>query len=180
MKLDQQTFEEVVNNHYASLYRFALSLTRHEDPAGDLTQETFRRFAAKAGDVRDPSKVKSWLFTTLYRQHLESGRWQTRFPHVEVGDAEAELPVTFSDVVDKTDAALARDALLQVDEVFRAPLTLFYLEDHSYREIADILNIPTGTVMSRISRGRNQLRQLLTEKTNHVIPFETCKTGGVA
>jgi RNA polymerase sigma-70 factor (ECF subfamily) len=78
------------------------------------------------------------------------------------------------------DAAVALQALQQVPEVYRAPLTLFYLEEHSYLEIAAILDVPPGTVMSRISRGRALLRQLLEDKPRKAVPLETLKTSVVS
>ena len=71
---------------------------------------------------------------------------------------------TESTVADQLDARIVRQALDHVDDVYRVPLILFYLEEHSYLEIAEILGIPCGTVMSRISRGRAQLRELLADK----------------
>lgn len=180
MRVDNQTFEELVNLYYASLYRFALSLTHREDEACDLTQETFNRFATKGHQIRDEGKAKGWLFSTLYRQFLETTRWQKRFPHVEVGQVTNELPPALSASADQTDAGLAREAMLRIDDIYRVPLTLFYLEDHSYREIAEILDIPLGTVMSRLSRGRDLLCQLLGETQSRVRPVRSLKLEGTS
>src|SRR5436853_5757776 len=87
-------FEALVSQYYASLYQFAFSLTRSESDACDLTQQTFYVWAKKGHQLRDLSKVKSWLFTTLHREFLESRRRQSRFPHYELEDASVELPAT--------------------------------------------------------------------------------------
>jgi RNA polymerase sigma-70 factor (ECF subfamily) len=164
MVLDDATFEKVVNAQYEPLYRFAFSLVQRESEARDLTQDVFTKLASKAHQIDDESRLKSWMFTTLYRAFLDSKRRDKRYPHVEVGAADAELPVSLPDAGAHLDAAAARQALMQVDEVYRAPMILFYLEEHSYLEIAEILDIPPGTVMSRISRGRASLRRLMEDK----------------
>ena len=82
-------FEALVSAHYAALYRFALSLTGVEAEACDLTQQTFYLWAAKGHQLRDLSKVKTWLFTTLHREFLGKQRKIVRFPHCEIGDVEA-------------------------------------------------------------------------------------------
>jgi len=71
------------------------------------------------------------------------------------------------------DAQTVMSALQRVDEHYRVPLAMFYLEDFSYREIAEALDVPTGTVMSRPSRGKDQLRQLLVESPAHckIVPL---------
>lgn len=155
-------FERVVDDHYERLYRFARSLAGSEDEAGDLTQETFLRYAEKGSQLRDPTRVKSWLFTTLHREFTGRRRRAARFPHDELESAEARLPVVAADVVDALDSRTALAALDTVDEVFRGPLALFYLEDYSYAEIAETLGVPIGTVMSRLSRGKAQLKHRLT------------------
>jgi len=157
-------FEALVELHYGPLYRFAMSLTRTESDACDLVQQTFLTWATKGHQLQDVSKVKSWLFTTLHRAFLESRRRLTRFPHVEIGEAEAELPNVEPDLVSRLDAQDVLQLLSQVDEQFQAAVALFYLEDYSYNEIASILEIPLGTVKSRIARGLAQLKELVLRK----------------
>ena len=167
MLVDETEFEQIVGAHYESLYRFALTLAQNEADACDLTQDTFFVWATKGGLVRDKSKTKSWLFTTLRRKFLGARRHDTRFPHYEVGAAEYQLPTISPASVYEMDAGVVISALMQVDEIYRAPLTLLYLEDHSYRDIAEILEIPIGTVMSRISRGKMLLREKLADPASH-------------
>jgi len=156
-------FEAVVAAYYEPLYQFAISLTRSEADACDLTQQTFYIWATKGHQLRDSSKVKSWLFTTLHRAFLESRRRLTRFPHSELTETDTDLPVILPEAAHRLDALQAVEGLGQVDEVYRAPVALFYLEDYSYQEIADILDVPIGTVKSRISRGLAQLREIFSE-----------------
>jgi RNA polymerase sigma factor (sigma-70 family) len=154
-------FEQIVSEHYEPLYRFAFSLAHTEADACDLTQQTFYIWATKGHQLRDRSKVKSWLFTILHRQFLSICKRAVRFPHVELSDANEELPVVPPEGISTLDAARVHEFLEQVQEPYRAALSLFYLEDYSYKEIADILEIPLGTVRSRISRGIAQLQQLI-------------------
>lgn len=145
------------------LYRFALSLSRRESEAGDLTQQTFLLWALKGHQLRDASKVKTWLFTSLYREFLGRKRQQDRFVEVE-SSAEAVAAQTVSaSVVNQLDGEIVQRALFALEEIYRAPLTLFYLQQHSYKEIAETLEVPIGTVMSRISRGKQQLRKALAD-----------------
>jgi len=152
-------FEEIVDSFYPMLYRFAFSLARNEADACDLTQQTFSVWASKGHLLRDGSKVKSWLFTTLYREFISNRRREMRWPKEELSEVENELPVASPESVDCLEAGQVMDALHSVDETFRAPLVLFYLEENSYEEIARILEIPIGTVMSRLSRGKQRLQQ---------------------
>jgi RNA polymerase sigma factor (sigma-70 family) len=156
-------FESLVERFYAPLYQFAFSLTRVEADACDLTQQTFTIWATKGHQLRDASKVKTWLFTTLHREFLDSRRRQSRFPHVELESNEAELPAISPTAVSRLDVAHVLTTLSRVDEVFQAPVALFYLQDHSYNEIAEILNVPLGTVKSRLARGISQLQHLLAQ-----------------
>ena len=156
-----EQFEAVVSNYYEPLFRFAMTLTRTESDARDLTQHTFLVWARKGHELRDIAKAKSWLFTTLHRAFLETRRRQIRFPHDELEAAGEQLPAVTQDLVRHLDSANVLSAMANVDEIFRAAIGLFYLEDYSYKQIAAILEIPIGTVRSRIARGIAQLRKTL-------------------
>jgi len=177
-------FDALVESYYQPLYRFALSLARREADAADLTQQTFYKWATKGNQLRDRSKVKTWLFTTLHREFLSSRRRGQRFPHHEVDEVSHELPVVESVVVNELDGGSVMEALQEVDEIYRAPLTLFYLEQLSYKEIAQLLEVPMGTVMSRLSRGKEQLKRQLSVKAQrtrqNVVAFERVEEDSVA
>ena len=155
-------FDNLVTCHYRPLYQFAFSLTRDEAAACDLAQQTFCIWAAKGHQLRDISKVKTWLFTTLHREFLGSRRRQTRFPHVELEYAATELPTVSPASIYQLDSGQLLEAVGQLDEIYRAVVVLFYLEDYPYNEIARILDIPLGTVKSRLARGLQRLHALLT------------------
>lgn len=157
--------DQLVADHYRNLYKFAFSLAKNEADATDLTQQTFYRFATRGHQLKDPRKVKTWLFTTLYREFLGMTRREKRFTHVELDEAGRELPGTDPGIARQIDGNLAVEALGELDERYRAPLVLFYLEDLTYREIADALEIPVGTVMSRLSRGKEFLRGILADRS---------------
>lgn len=174
--MSHQAFTEIVGAYYASLYRFALSLARSEADACDLVQQTFFIWGTKGSTLRDRSKAKTWLFTTLYREFLRGRRHRARSTSLE------DLPLAAQDIADedvdrvrRLDAATALSALQEIDETFRAPLTLFYLDDLSYQEIADTLDVPIGTVMSRLSRGKALLRRALADIEHRsgarIVPF---------
>lgn len=163
--MSHQAFTQLVDAHYEALYRFALSLARNGADAGDLVQQTFFIWATKGDSLREADKAKSWLFTTLYREFLRGRRRDARATSIEdLPPGEQDIAAEEVDRVARLDAGTVMAALQSVDEVFRAPLTLFYLEDLSYVEIAATLDVPIGTVMSRLSRGKAQLRAALARE----------------
>jgi RNA polymerase sigma-70 factor (ECF subfamily) len=158
-------FARLVDAHYAGLYRFALSLARNPADAADLVQQTFFVWATKGGALREEAKAKTWLFTTLYREFLRLRRIGARTTAIDdLPPAEQDVPDVEANTVAKLDAQLVVAALDEVAPGFREPLTLFYLQELSYLEIAEILEVPIGTVMSRLSRGKAQLRAALAAK----------------
>ena len=156
-------FAELVDAHYQALFRFGMSLTRNVDRAADLVQETFCIWAAKGSQLRDRSKAKTWLFTTLHREFLTQRRRAAKFSDEPLDEATAEAMVAPQDDAERQmDGQRAMELLGALEETYRTPLALFYLQQHSYKEIADILDIPIGTVMSRLSRGKEMLRRRMT------------------
>ena len=156
-------FEDLVKFYYRDLYRFGLSLTGSEADASDLAQETFYIWANKRDQLKNPTKVKAWLFTTLHRQFLQTRRQEMRFKEEPIDEISPELPSMTVDCVNRIDARTLLNLLGQLGETHRAPLVLYYLEDLSYSEIADTLGVPLGTVQSRIARAKIKLLQLLNE-----------------
>jgi RNA polymerase sigma-70 factor (ECF subfamily) len=154
-------FERLVEAHHGQLYRFALSLTRNENDAADLVQQTFYLWGAKGHQLVDLTRVKTWLFTTLHREFLSRRRRLVRFPHHELGEVESELPDAPAALPDRLDWDVLGECLERLDPLFRGPVALFYLEDYAYNQIAEILEVPLGTVKSRIARGIAQLQRML-------------------
>ncbi len=162
MGIPPTEFERVVSDFYQDLYRFAFSLSRNEADATDLTQQTFYRYAKKGDTIRDTSKTKSWLFRTLKNEFLGQKRRSQKFQHVSMDDEINDLPAEETSPVTALDSQLAVEALQRVDASYRVTLSLFYMSGLSYKEIAESLEIPIGTVMSRLSRGKAQLKQALS------------------
>ena len=104
-------FEELVDAHYQPLYRFAFSLAKDPDRAADLVQQTFVIWAEKGHQLKDRSKAKTWLFTTLYREHLSHARRASKFPEQEIEDAEHLLPAHEPDAERQLDGGHGQDEL---------------------------------------------------------------------
>lgn len=164
MQTENENFDDIVSAYYQPLYRFGYSLAKNEHEASDLAQQTFFIYAEKGTSVRDKSKIKSWLFTTLYREFLRRKRKDDRMDNYEPEMLEAAGGSEEPQVRRSMDANLAVEALEEVDEVYRQPLSLFYLKDLSYKEISEVLDVPMGTIMSRLSRGKAQLREIFKRK----------------
>jgi len=157
-------FEDLVDAHYQALYRFGMSLARDPDIASDLVQETFCIWAAKGHQLQDRSKAKTWLFTTLHREFLAHNRKSSRYVDTPIEETSAISDSAEEDDADRQmDAGRAIELLGELDETYRAPIALFYLQQHSYKEIAEILDVPIGTVMSRLSRGKELLRKRMID-----------------
>lgn len=151
--------QELVEEHYEALYRYAYRLSGSAADADDLTQETFCQAQAKLGQLRDPARAKAWLFSILRNAYLHRMRDRKAENAVSL-EGVAELPGRPSAEPD-IDPERLQEALNQLPEAFRTPIILYYFEDFSYRDIAEQMELALGTVMSRLARAKSYLRTRL-------------------
>lgn len=153
----QAEIAQLVADHHAALYRYAYRLCGSAADAEDLVQQTFLTAQTKLDQVRSAEAVRGWLFAVLRNNYLKSCR---RRQPLSAGDLELPLDALPQQVpqpplVDSEELQAALDAL--ADE-FKVVVLMFYFEHCSYKEIADQLGLPLGTVMSRLSRAKSQIR----------------------
>lgn len=152
---------ELIDAHYDALYRYAYRLSGSAADAEDLTQETFGKAIARLPQLREPDRAKAWLFRILRNAYLHKARNDRRHKLVPI-DAIGDLPQPEANgVPGEIDPAKVQAALNELDETFRTPLILFYFEEFSYKDIADQMELPIGTVMSRLARAKAYLRAKL-------------------
>ncbi len=152
----------LVEAHYAALYRYAFRLSGSSQDAEDLTQETFCLAQKKLFQLREEGKAKSWLFTILRNGYLHRLRESKQVKQVSL-DAVGEIPERGPEPLPAVDSAQLQKALNELPEAFRTPIILYYFDDFSYKDIAEQMNVPLGTVMSRLARAKTFLRQRLAE-----------------
>src|SRR5262245_38292887 len=152
---------ELIDAHYEALYRYAYRLTGSAADAEDLTQEAFGKALARLAQLREPDRAKAWLFRILRNLYLHQVRDEKRHRVIPL-DAVGDLPAREADAEPVIEPGRLQQALDQLDEGFRTPLILFYFEEFSYRDIAEQMDLPIGTVMSRLARAKAYLRAKLS------------------
>src|SRR6185369_5605189 len=156
---------QLIDAHYEALYRYAYRLSGSAADAEDLVQETFGKALARLPQLREPERAKAWLFRILRNLYLHKVRDEKRHRVVPL-DAVGDLPGREVDSTPEIDAAKLQQALDELDEGFRTPLILFYFEEFSYRDIAEQMDLPIRTVMSRLARAKAYLRARLAPAEN--------------
>ena len=170
---DKTLFTEEVLQHADGLKRFALSLCHNEHNAEDLVSETVLRAYENFSGLKDHSKLKSWLYRILYNQFVSTCRKNNRMKEVNIIERQDDsfsffekLTATGTDdpekfFLQKLTTLSVQKAIGELPLVFKQAIVLSDMEQFSYNEIAKILDVPVGTVRSRIARARQQLEKSL-------------------
>ena len=173
---DQAKFAELAMEHMGSLYTAAMRMTRNRADAEDLVQETYLKAYRAFHTFEEGTNLKAWLYRILTNTYINSYRTKKRRPEqTEVDDVEelylyrrlggleaaAAGHSAEEEVLDHFTETEVKEALEALPEQFRVAVLLADVEGFSYKEIAEILDIPIGTVMSRLHRGRRALQKAL-------------------
>ena len=169
-------YEQLISRFQVPVYNLALRLISDQADAGDIVQEVFLKVFRNIHTFRGQSSLKTWIYRIAVNEAHNRRRWLSRHQPNEIGleetsfdegsrewDFRACEPSPFDRVLNREKHALIERALACINPCFREAVVLRDIEDMNYDEIAEILNISIGTVKSRIMRGREALRQQLTE-----------------
>jgi RNA polymerase sigma-70 factor (ECF subfamily) len=171
-----QLFEEQAMEHIDKLYAHAMRKTGNSADANDLVQETYLKAFAAFDQFQQGTNIKAWLHRILENTYINQYRKQQNQPFYspleeledwQLGEAESRTATSSrsaeAEAIDHLPASAIKDSLQSLPEDFRAAVYLVDVEGYSYQEVADIMDTPTGTVMSRLHRGRKLLREQLVD-----------------
>jgi RNA polymerase sigma-70 factor (ECF subfamily) len=173
---DNAEFTTEAMQYAQSLYSTALRMTRNQSDAEDLVQETYLKAFRSFGSFETGTNLKAWLFRILTNTFINTYRAKQRRPQEsDLGSVEdlflyKRLPSLAGlsesaeeQLLDLFPAAEVREAIENLPETFLLPMLLNDVEGFSYKEVAEILDVPIGTVMSRLHRGRKTMQEALYE-----------------
>src|ERR1700757_1420008 len=180
--ISDHTFDDWVRQYQRLLFGIAYWWTGSRTDAEELTQEAFFQAYRSRSSLKEIEAVKGWLVSILrhcYAQINRKSHSRAEIPLDEVMEKSGETTDALSQSADPHDSLALRQALDRLDERHRLPLVLFYFQELSYREIATALELPLGTVMSRLSRARQWLHESLGRPTELTVVKKIRKVNGV-
>ncbi len=151
---------QLVAEHHAAVYRYAFRLTGSTADAEDLTQQVFLTAYQKGWQVREAQSVRNWLYTVLRNCFLKSVQKRQPVPAVNLKLNLDSIPEEVPEA-QEIDSEQLQEALNGLQPHYRLVVAMFYFEGLAYREIAEELKLPIGTVMSRLARAKSHLRAAL-------------------
>jgi RNA polymerase sigma-70 factor (ECF subfamily) len=171
-RTDTGSFEAQAMPMFASLYNLAHWLTQNREEAEDLVQETYLKAFKGFASFQQGTNLRAWMYRILRNTFLTSrtGLRAKMTERLDLDEDPAALPVTSdtpeSALLARADQRAVQDALERLPVQFREVILLCDMEEMSYQEIAEALAIPIGTVMSRLSRARKSMRELLAAQVH--------------
>lgn len=166
LKTNQVKLNAVLESNYANLYRIAYAWSQDESLAQDLVQDTMLKSLQKADQVESFENVDRWLCKIMHNLFYDNCRQSARWQQVNVDDCDEQLRTEsietlyiHKQTIRNIHAAIGS---LPIDQ--REVIVLVDLQGYSYQEVAEIAEVPVGTVMSRLSRGRAKLKKLITSE----------------
>lgn len=161
----KREFEERLLEHVDSLYNLALKMTQNRQDAEDLVQETSLRAYRYFGKFREGTNFKAWIITILRNLFINEYRRKMKEPP-KTEFEEVKDFISFSEISGVQEEIFSdniKSAIDKLPEELRTALTLFYVEEFSYKEIARITDVPVGTVMSRLYTARQILKKQISK-----------------
>ena len=171
---DAEAFAELVNKWQGSIQRLCVRMLGDSHRGEDLAQEAFARLYAKRADYQPAARFSTYLWRVAMNLCYDELRRLKRRPENSLESFDTEEPFSLldahaaveetpeSEIQNREQAELVREALQKLPEHYRAVVVLRHYEDLKFREIADVLDIPEGTVKSRMAEGLQQLSEILT------------------
>jgi RNA polymerase sigma factor (sigma-70 family) len=157
---EPDALDALIARWHPALWSYLRRVTGNPDAAADALQETWLRILRGLPRLREPARLRSWMFSIARRVLMD--RWRTQYAAPVFAEVE---PLDLAEPDDRHDAALAAEELQAALDMLPPPerelLALFYLEELSLSELADVLVVPVGTVKSRLFRARRMLRERL-------------------
>ncbi|MFN2353250.1 MAG: RNA polymerase sigma factor [Desulfopila sp.] len=169
-RVDKKRFKELTYPHLEFLYNVALKYSGKSYDAEDLVQETMYTAYRKFSQLREESKCRSWLFMILRSHFLKERRQAVKRPYLDDGEGylknvtagnKNELAEKYEKKMNTEEIQLV---LNMIPEKFKSPLLLYYMEEMTYQEISEYMDIPIGTVMSRLARGKKYMKNELVRR----------------
>lgn len=155
-------FAELIHRWHEPLWRYVRRMTDDDDAAADVLQDAWLRVLRAMPRLREAKRVRAWLFSIARRTVMDRLRRQYASPETVSVD-DVEVPTDDADGDLEADLIVMRDALARMPFTEREVLVLFYLNELTMEQMVEVLNIPIGTVKSRLFRARRMLRQQLLE-----------------